>query len=65
VYAAETGFLLAMNPDTVLAPDAAFIRQERVAAFPSSYWCGRTGRSASLWACAWGGKVVPRNTSLR
>jgi Uma2 family endonuclease len=31
VYAAETGFLLATNPDTVLAPDAAFIRQERVA----------------------------------
>jgi Uma2 family endonuclease len=30
VYAAETGFLLAINPDTVLAPDAAFIRQERV-----------------------------------
>ena len=30
VYAAETGFLLATNPDTVLAPDAAFIRQERV-----------------------------------
>ena len=31
VYAAETGFLLTTNPDTVLAPDAAFIRQERVA----------------------------------
>jgi Uma2 family endonuclease len=31
VYAAETGFLLATNPDTVLAPDAVFIRQERVA----------------------------------
>jgi Uma2 family endonuclease len=30
VYAAETGFLLATNPDTVLAPDAAFIRGERV-----------------------------------
>lgn len=29
VYAAETGFLLATNPDTVLAPDAAFIRHER------------------------------------
>jgi Uma2 family endonuclease len=31
VYAAETGLLLATNPDTVLAPDAAFIHQERVA----------------------------------
>jgi Uma2 family endonuclease len=31
VYAAETGFLLATNPDTVLAPDAAFVRSERLA----------------------------------
>lgn len=30
VYAAETGFLIARNPDTVRAPDVAFIRQDRV-----------------------------------
>lgn len=30
VYAAETGFKLAENPDVVRAPDAAFIRRERV-----------------------------------
>jgi Uma2 family endonuclease len=30
VFAAETGFLLATNPDTVLAPDAAFVRSERL-----------------------------------
>ena len=30
VLAAETGFKLATNPDTVLAPDAAFIRQEEI-----------------------------------
>lgn len=30
VYAAETGFLLKNNPDTVRAPDVSFIRQERV-----------------------------------
>ena len=30
VYAAETGFKLASNPDTVRAPDIAFIRRERV-----------------------------------
>lgn len=30
VYAAETGFLLRVNPDTVRAPDLAFVRQERV-----------------------------------
>ena len=28
-YAAETGFLLTTNPDTVLAPDAAFISRHR------------------------------------
>lgn len=27
-YAAGTGFILARNPDTVRAPDAAFVRQE-------------------------------------
>ena len=32
VYAAETGFRIATNPDTVLAPDVAFIRQERIEA---------------------------------
>lgn len=29
-FAAETGFLLASDPDTVRAPDAAFVRKERV-----------------------------------
>lgn len=30
VYAAETGFTLARNPDTVRAPDVGFIRRERL-----------------------------------
>ena len=30
VYAAETGFLLSRNPDTVLAPDVSFVRRERL-----------------------------------
>ncbi|MEW6210247.1 MAG: Uma2 family endonuclease [Acidobacteriota bacterium] len=30
VYAAETGFLLSTNPDTVRAPDVAFINQKRL-----------------------------------
>lgn len=30
IYAAETGFLTARNPDTVRAPDIAFTRKERV-----------------------------------
>lgn len=30
VYAAETGFTLARQPDTVRAPDVAFVRRERL-----------------------------------
>jgi Uma2 family endonuclease len=30
VYAAETGFLLAVDPDVVRAPDVAFVRKERL-----------------------------------
>lgn len=42
VYAAETGFKLSSNPDTVLAPDIAFVRAERLAACASEsgYWPG-------------------------
>lgn len=29
-YAAETGFLIQQNPDTVLAPDASFVSTERL-----------------------------------
>ena len=32
VYAAETGFRLGSNPDTVRAADASFVRQEQIAA---------------------------------
>lgn len=32
IYAAETGFVLARGPDTVRAPDAAFVSAERLAA---------------------------------
>lgn len=40
--AAETGFLLEQNPDTVRAADAAFVRQERVdqARPVEGYWMG-------------------------
>jgi len=42
VYAAETGFRLTTEPDTVRAPDVAFVRQERVLAAGrvSGYWPG-------------------------
>lgn len=42
VCAAETGFLLTSDPDTVRAADVAFIRQEHIeqAAEPEGYWPG-------------------------
>ena len=40
VFGAETGFKLENNPDTVLAPDVAFIRKDRLpkGEFPEGYW---------------------------
>ena len=40
VYAAETGFRLATDPDTVRAPDVAFVSRERVEAVGEveGYW---------------------------
>jgi Uma2 family endonuclease len=35
-FAAETGFLIEVNPDTVRAPDAAFVSHERLATAPPS-----------------------------
>ncbi len=42
VYAAETGYVLAQHPDTVRAPDVAFLRRERVesAGEANGYWKG-------------------------
>ncbi|MDT4898998.1 MAG: hypothetical protein QOH25_4075 [Acidobacteriota bacterium] len=39
---AETGFILATNPDTVRAPDAAFVSRERIPPgdFPEKFWPG-------------------------
>ena len=42
VFGAETGFKIAENPDTVLAPDVAFISREHVpeSGIPKKYWSG-------------------------
>jgi Uma2 family endonuclease len=42
VYAAGTGFLINQNPDTVRAPDVAFIQQKRVERIGEieGYWIG-------------------------
>ncbi len=36
IFAAETGFLLARDPDTVRAPDVAFVSQARIKALPGT-----------------------------
>ena len=50
VCGAETGFILARNPDVLLAPDAAFVRAERQQRFSGSMAtqpnAGRTTTSA-------------------
>lgn len=40
VFAAETGFKIHVDPDTVRAPDIAFVAQERIppTGVPSGYW---------------------------
>ena len=40
VYSADTGFKLESNPDTVLAPDVAFIARERVGVISEGYRSG-------------------------
>lgn len=42
VYAAETGFLLSSNPDTVRAPDVAFVGRKRIEEVGNlkGYWPG-------------------------
>jgi len=42
VFGAETGFRLASNPDTVRAPDLAFVRRERIpeGGIPRDFWPG-------------------------
>jgi Uma2 family endonuclease len=42
ICSSETGFLLTQNPDTVLAPDAAFICRDRLEAIGQvrGYWIG-------------------------
>jgi Uma2 family endonuclease len=40
LFAAETGFLLSRDPDTVRAPDVAFVRADRVAPPERGYYPG-------------------------
>jgi Uma2 family endonuclease len=49
-FAAETGFLLARDPDTVHAPDAAFVTTERAEAVgrTEKYWPGAPDFAAEV-----------------
>ncbi|MCA1849912.1 MAG: Uma2 family endonuclease [Acidobacteria bacterium] len=42
VFGAETGFKIATDPDTVRAPDIAFVRRERIpeSGIPKGFWPG-------------------------
>src|SRR5437588_276272 len=50
VYAAVTGFWMARDPDTVRAPDVAFVRRERVEAAGrvTGYWPGAPDLAAEV-----------------
>lgn len=56
VYAAETGFLLAKDPDTVRAPDVAFVNRQRLAETGTveGYWPGSPDLAVEV--------VSPRDT---
>jgi Uma2 family endonuclease len=42
VFTSETGFLISRDPDTVRAPDAAFVRADRIPSggLPKGFWPG-------------------------
>jgi Uma2 family endonuclease len=50
VYGAESGFLISQDPDTVRAPDVAFVRRERIdsAGEVKSYWVGAPDLAAEV-----------------
>lgn len=49
-FAAETGFLIRRDPDTVRAPDAAFVARQRAEAVgdPERYWPGAPDFAAEV-----------------
>jgi Uma2 family endonuclease len=49
-FGAETGFILSKNPDTVRAPDVAFVSRERIPPgdFPEKFWPGAPDLAAEV-----------------
>lgn len=61
-YAAETGFLLATEPDTVLAPDAAFIsaKRAREGRNKKGFWVGPPDLAIEVLSPSESGPMVRR-----
>ncbi len=62
VFGAETGFHLQRDPDTVLAPDVAFVEQQRVPAsgIPKGYWPGAPNLAVEVMSGDAAGEVVAK-----
>ncbi|HEX2972346.1 MAG TPA: Uma2 family endonuclease, partial [Tepidisphaeraceae bacterium] len=60
VFAAETGFIIARQPDTVRGPDIAFVAKERIPAsgLPRNFF---PARSISKWNWNPNSRVLNRN----
>jgi Uma2 family endonuclease len=50
VFGAETGFKIATDPDTVRAPDLAFVRRDRIpeSGVPAGFWPGAPDLAAEV-----------------
>ena len=59
VYAAETGFRLAADPDTVRAPDAAFVSQARLERWRA------IGRARPIWRWRWSRRGIATGRSRK
>jgi Uma2 family endonuclease len=63
VYAAETGFKLESDPDTVLAPDVAFISRDRVGQRSKGYRLGAPDIAVEVLSPSDSKKKVERKTA--
>jgi Uma2 family endonuclease len=64
VYSADTGFKLESNPDTVLAPDIAFIARERVGIMSERFRPGPPDLAVEVRSPGDGRTEVDRKTAL-
>lgn len=69
VFTQDIGFKLASNPDTVRAPDVAFVRRDRIPAsgIPHGYWLGPPDLAVEVrsWNDRWSILVEKAHQYLR